>query len=157
LCRSRASACGSVRGRQHRAGLRAGTATISWNRHSCGSSISHNLGHLFWSQSIRYFTLLLVFELLSVYWFLNGFDGGKYSLLLLSNVAFGLALLTHFSALLLMPVYVAYLFFMICGRQPGGLYNLRGYSFFGLLHGIVLGLMALQFIRFHAILKGMEE
>jgi hypothetical protein len=116
-----------------------------------------NLGHLFWCQSIRYFTLLLLFELLSMYWFLEGFERGSYKVLLLSNIAFGLALLTHFSALLLMPVYVAYLFFMICGRQSGGAYNLRGYLFFGGLHGIVLGLMALQFIRFHAVLKGMDD
>lgn len=116
-----------------------------------------NLGHLFWCQSIRYFTLVLVFELLSMYWFLEGFERGKYKYLAWSNVAFALALFTHFSALLLMPVYVAYLFFMICGRQSGGAYNRRGYLFFGVLHGIVLGLMALQFFRFHAILKGMED
>ena len=116
-----------------------------------------NLGHLFWCQSIRYFTLLLVFELLSMYCFLEGFERGKYTLLLLSNVAFALALLTHFSALLLMPVYVAYLFFMILGRQSGGAYHRRGYLFFGALHALVLGLMALQFLRFHAVLKSMDD
>lgn len=116
-----------------------------------------NLGHLFWCQSIRYFTLLLVFELLSMYWFLEGFERGKFAFLFLSNVAFALALLTHFSALMLMPVYVAYLFFMICGRQSGGAYIRRGYLFFGILHGIVLGLMALQFNRFHAILRSMAD
>lgn len=116
-----------------------------------------NLGHVFWCQSIRYFTLLLVFEMLSMYLFLEGFERGNKTLLVLSNVAFALALLTHFSALLLMPAYVAYLCFMICWGQSSGLYNLRGYFFFGLVHGIVLGLMALQFIRFHAILKGMDD
>jgi hypothetical protein len=116
-----------------------------------------NLGHLFWSQSIRYFTLLFVLELLSMYWFLEGFERGKIGLLLLSNLAFALALWTHFSALLLMPVYVAYLFFMLWGRQSGGAYNLRGYLIFAASHGAVLGLMALQFVRFHGVLKGMAD
>jgi hypothetical protein len=116
-----------------------------------------NLGHLFWSQSIRYFTLLFVLELLSMYWFLEGFERRKIGLLLLSNLAFALALWTHFSALLLMPVYVAYLFFMLWKRQSGGAYNLRGYLTFGVAHGIVLGLMALQFVRFHGVLKSMAD
>jgi hypothetical protein len=116
-----------------------------------------NLGHLFWSQSIRYFTLLFALELLSMYWFLEGFERGKTGLLLLSNLAFALALLTHFTALLLMPVYVAYLFFMLWGRPSGGAYNLRGYLIFGASHGAVLGLMALQFVRFHGVLKGMAD
>ena len=41
-----------------------------------------NLGHLFWSQSIRYFTLLFVLELLSMYWFLEGFERRKIGLFL---------------------------------------------------------------------------
>jgi hypothetical protein len=114
-----------------------------------------NLGHLFWSQSIRYFGLLFVFQLLSAYWFLLGFEGGRYRYLVLSNLAFALALFTHFSALLLMPVYVAYLFFMVCARQRGGAYDLRGYLTFGLLHGLILGLMAAQFLRFHGVLQAM--
>ena len=68
-----------------------------------------NLGHLFWSQSIRYFGLLLVLEVLSLYWFYQGFERRKPWLLLASNVAFGLALWTHFSAVLLAPVFVGYL------------------------------------------------
>ena len=36
-----------------------------------------NLGHLFWSQSIRYYMMVLDFQLLSVYWFLVGFERGR--------------------------------------------------------------------------------
>src|SRR5262249_41657474 len=49
-----------------------------------------NFGQLFWSQSIRYYNLVVVFELLSMYWFLVGFEQGKVTALLLSNVAFAL-------------------------------------------------------------------
>ena len=73
-----------------------------------------NLGHLFWSQSIRYFGLLFVLQVLSLYWFFQGFERRKPWLLLASNVAFGMALWTHFSAVLLMPVFVGYLLVVGC-------------------------------------------
>jgi 4-amino-4-deoxy-L-arabinose transferase-like glycosyltransferase len=73
-----------------------------------------NLGHLFWSQSIRYFGLLLVLQILSLYWFYQGFERRKPWLLLASNAAFGLALWTHFSAVLLLPVFVGYLLLVTC-------------------------------------------
>lgn len=89
-----------------------------------------NLGHLFWSQSIRYYTLVLVFQLLSMYWFIDGFERGRYWELVLSNVAFFLALLTHFSAALLGPVFAAYLAWVLWRREARSGYRLQSYLAF---------------------------
>jgi hypothetical protein len=104
--------------------------------------VAVSLGHLFWSQSIRYYNLVVVFELLSMYWFLTGFEHGKYGYLLLSHIALVLALLTHFSAVLLAPVYIGYLALMAIRREAGGAYNLKGYLGFGLSLAIIVGFFA---------------
>src|SRR5262249_21712605 len=39
--------------------------------------IAVNIGHLFWSQSIRYYTMALVFQVLSMYWCLDGFERNR--------------------------------------------------------------------------------
>ncbi len=101
-----------------------------------------NLGHLFWSQSIRYYNLVVVFELLSMYWFLVGFEQGSYKAMLLSQAAFVLAMLTHFSAVLLAPVYVGYLGLMALRRESGGAYGRKGYLVFGLPLAAIVGLFA---------------
>ena len=106
-----------------------------------------NLGHLFWSQSIRYYTLVLVFLLLSIYWFLEGFEEGKYHALLLSLLAFTLAMLTHFSALLLAPVFVAYLALMVLQKKSSGAYCAKGYAVF------LLPLAAILFFFIRSILQ----
>jgi hypothetical protein len=103
-----------------------------------------NLGHLFWSQSIRYFILLFLLEGFSVYGFLEGLERGKVGWLVAANAAYALSLWTHFSAVLLTPIFVSYMGLMICARQRGGLYNLRGYLIFGLPHLLILGLFAAQ-------------
>lgn len=74
-----------------------------------GLLLSLNLGHVFFSQSVRYYTLLLVFEILSLSWFqdaLESFSGRTFTC---SMAAWILALLTHFSALMMLPVY------LLCG------------------------------------------
>jgi 4-amino-4-deoxy-L-arabinose transferase-like glycosyltransferase len=68
-----------------------------------------NLGHVFWSQSVRYYTAALCFQIVSLAWFLTGFEKKRPMLLVLANVAFAAALLTHLSAILLLPVFVAFL------------------------------------------------
>src|SRR5262249_38155606 len=93
---------------------------------------SLNLGDMFWSQSIRYYKLVVVFPLLSLYWFISGFVQGSYFKLLLFNGAFVLALWIHSSAVLLSRVLIVYLMLMVWGRQQGGAYHWKGYLFFGL-------------------------
>src|SRR5262245_9365887 len=63
-----------------------------------------SLGHLFWSQSIRYYGLLLLFQILCMHWFVNGFEENRPWELVLSNAALLLGLFCHFSGALLMPV-----------------------------------------------------
>lgn len=113
-----------------------------------------NLGHLFWSQSIRYYTLVLIFQLLSMYWFLDGFERGRSRALLLSNLAFVCALLTHFSAVLLAPVYVGYLALVLCRRESGGGYDRKHYLLFGLPLLMILGVFAGRFLQAQRMLSG---
>jgi uncharacterized membrane protein len=113
-----------------------------------------NLGQLFWSQSIRYYNLVVVFELLSMYWFLVGFEQGKVMALLLSNVAFVLALLTHFSAVLLAPVYIGYLGLLAIRRWLGREgYSLRNCLAFGIGLAIILAFFAWQLRRAQEMLR----
>jgi hypothetical protein len=113
-----------------------------------------NLGHLFFSQSIRYYTTVLVFELLSLYWFLDGFERDRFVSLLLSILAFVLALLTHFSAVLLAPVFVGYLLLMMLGRETTAGYRPRNYLMFGLMLAGVLVLFAGQVARLRNMIGG---
>ncbi|MBU4184674.1 MAG: glycosyltransferase family 39 protein [Proteobacteria bacterium] len=112
-----------------------------------GLLLAINLGHLFWSQSIRYYTMVLVLQLLSMYWFLEGFEQRKYRALILSNIAFAIALLTHFSAVLLAPVFVLFLALMIWNQESDGAYNLKGYLVFGIPLLAILGYFAFDFFQ----------
>jgi hypothetical protein len=114
-----------------------------------------NLGHVFWSQSIRYYNLLVVFQLLAMYGFLVGFEEKRYWALLLSNVAFALAMLTHFSAVLLMPVFVGYLILMAWRRETAGAYGLKGYLIFGLPLLAILAAFAIYLVEMQRMLGGM--
>jgi hypothetical protein len=116
-----------------------------------------SLGHLFWSQSIRYYILLFLFQLLSLYWFLDGFERGRWWELVLANVAMALGVWTHFSGALLMPVFVGYLVLMLLRRESGGGYNLRGYLAFGVPFLVVAALFAWQFLRFRASMGSLIE
>jgi hypothetical protein len=117
--------------------------------------LSVNLGHLYFSQSIRYYTTVLVFQLLALYWFLDGFEHDKLVSLLLSNMAFVLALLSHFSAVLLAPVFVAYLLLMMATGQTSAGYRWRNYLVFGLGLVTVLVLFAWRIVQMRQMLAGM--
>ncbi|MHB8973876.1 MAG: hypothetical protein ACYC3X_27170 [Pirellulaceae bacterium] len=116
--------------------------------------VALNLGHLFWSQSIRYYNLVVLLQLVSVYAFLVGFEQTRPVSLIISNVAFFLALATHFSAVLLIPVYVVYLGLMIWRREQGAGYNLRGYLLFGVPMVTTLGMFAVQILYAQQMLGG---
>jgi Dolichyl-phosphate-mannose-protein mannosyltransferase len=113
-----------------------------------------NVGHLFWSQSIRYYNLVVLFQLLAMYWFLVGFERRKYTALLLANGAFALAMLTHFSAILLVPALVAYLIVMALRRESTGAYNLKGYLIFGIPLAVILALFAARLVQMQGMLGG---
>lgn len=112
------------------------------------------LGHVFWSQSIRYYILVYLFQVLSVYWFLLGFEEKNYLAPVGSIVAFFLALLSHYSALLLAPVYVAYLALTLVRREAAGAYGIRGYLVFGISFLLMLALFAERVSQMQGMLSG---
>ena len=89
-----------------------------------------NLGHVFWSQSVRDYTAATFFQALSMLLFLDGFEKRSYTRIALSNAALLGALLSHFSAILLAPVHVGYLILTALRREKEGAYRFRGYSVF---------------------------
>lgn len=79
--------------------------------------IALNLGHVFLSQSIRYYTLALVFQVLAISCFLEGHERRRVMTCLCSFGFWILALLTHFSSLLLGPAYLAFLALVLLRRD----------------------------------------
>jgi predicted membrane-bound mannosyltransferase len=114
-----------------------------------------SLGHLFWSQSIRYYILVLVFQSLSMYWFAHGFERGRLWELALSNVALLLAVFSHFSAALLLPVFAGHLVLALLRRERGGAYTLVGYLAFATPFLIGSTLFAWRFLSFHESLSSL--
>src|SRR5262249_49576634 len=46
--------------------------------------VSLNIGHLFWSQSVRYYTMVEALQLLCLFWTLHGLESGRVSAMVLS-------------------------------------------------------------------------
>ena len=65
-------------------------------------------GHLFWSQSIRYYTLILCVQLAATWLFLEGVSARRPVLVLGSIAVAAFAATCHPSAVLLLPVFVGY-------------------------------------------------
>lgn len=113
-----------------------------------------NIGHVFWSQSVRYYTAVLVFQMLTVFWFYDGFENDRTMSLVLANIAFVLALLTHFSAMLLAPVLVGYLMLVILHRiAPNGL-NRTNVAVFGVLFGSTLIVFLWRMVHLRNLIGG---
>ncbi|MCB0189688.1 MAG: glycosyltransferase family 39 protein, partial [Caldilineaceae bacterium] len=104
--------------------------------------------HLYWSQNARFYTVLLLFYTLALLTFYIGIEEDRPSYLLLSLLFLGLAMMERLSALLLMPVIVAYLLVIVLlpGEKPAGL-RLRNLVILfapGLIGGLVLALPYLR-------------
>jgi len=69
-------------------------------------------GHLFWSQSIRYYGLALCLQLASIWLLLEGARRLMPVLSIASAATLALAVATHISALLLLPGQAAYLLWL---------------------------------------------
>jgi hypothetical protein len=110
-----------------------------------------NIGHLFWCQSVRYYTLVLLLQLLCILWFLDGIQKGDTRRLIQSNIAFAVAMWTHFSALLLVPVLASYLVLALCLGKPWAMSPRRICTAFVIPFVIILGFFALQFLRFREL------
>ena len=82
-------------------------------------------GHLFWSQSIRYYGLALCLQLASIWLLLEGTRRLMPVLSMASAVSLTLAIATHVSAVLLLPVQLAYVLWL---AWSGGWQGRRGVS-----------------------------
>jgi predicted membrane-bound mannosyltransferase len=115
-----------------------------------------NLGHVFWSQSIRYFGLLLVLQVLSLYWFYQGFERRRPWLLVAANAALAAALWTHFSAVLLTPVFVGYLLIASWWPRDEHRYRLSEYAAFAVPLLLIMAAFAKSMFDAKALLSGMS-
>src|SRR5690606_17106338 len=71
--------------------------------------LAMSLGHLFWSQSIRYYTMLAAVEMAALGMLFDGFESRRLWKLVAAGVLINVAMLVHFTAVLLVPVAVGYL------------------------------------------------
>ena len=97
-----------------------------------------NLGHIFWSQSVRYYSAVYMLQLFSLYFFLKGFEEDKLRNFFFSSLFLLLATMTHSSAILIVPVCILYLAVLIAIKEKHHGYSLRNYTFYALF--LFLGL-----------------
>jgi uncharacterized membrane protein len=64
--------------------------------------------HIYWSQNARFISLLSLFSMLALFAFFWGLERRDYRLILAGVISTGLAVLSHFSAFLLVPVILSY-------------------------------------------------
>jgi len=98
--------------------------------------------HLYWSQNARFYSSLLLFYTLGLLTFYFGLEEDRPGYLLASLVLFGLAFWERETAVLFMPVVLAYLILLwiLPIEKPRGLHWRNLALFFGL--GAFLGLIA---------------
>jgi hypothetical protein len=112
-----------------------------------------SVGHLFWSQSIRYYILLLVFQIVSVYLFFDGFERNKPRQLALVSVFLLLGTLSHLSVALLFPVFPLYLAWTILAGDSAEGFTRRGYIFFAIPFVLVTAVLLLEGTSFRSSLS----
>jgi hypothetical protein len=110
--------------------------------------MSVSLGHLFWSQSIRYYILVLLVQTISIWLFYEGFEKDRKLYLVLASAGLLAGVFTHFSAVLLFPVFVAHVALCIVRRESGGAYRWSGYLWFGIPFGLASAIFLWQYVDF---------
>jgi mannosyltransferase len=85
--------------------------------------LSFSLWHIYWSQNARYYTLILLFYSLSIFFFYLGLDQKRTWYLFLSMVFMVLAARERLFTLYLVPVFVGYLLLapMLSGERSSKL------------------------------------
>jgi hypothetical protein len=66
------------------------------------------LHHLFWSQSIRYYTLALMLQCAASLLFFDGFETASVGKLMSAGILLSVAVFAHFTSMLLFPVWLGY-------------------------------------------------
>ncbi|MCB0165105.1 MAG: glycosyltransferase family 39 protein, partial [Anaerolineae bacterium] len=87
--------------------------------------------HIYWSQSARFYTALLLFYSLGMLYFYIGLEEDRLGYLLMSLVWFGLAVNERLTALLFVPVITAYIGLLVILpiEKPRG-FNVRNLAVF---------------------------
>jgi mannosyltransferase len=80
--------------------------------------------HLFWSQNVRYYTLLLLLYSLSLLFFYWGLETGQFRYIIASWITWILALLTNLTAAFLFPTILVYVLLLkvLPVEKPRGLH-----------------------------------
>jgi hypothetical protein len=112
------------------------------------------LGHLFWSQSIRYYTLLSVVELVACWCMFDGFERAKRGRLVIASLLLGVAMYIHFTAILLVPALVGYLIVVRATRLDGKGYDWKGFLAFGLPTAFAVAMFLPRFLAIRALEAG---
>lgn len=84
------------------------------------------LGHLFWSQSIRYYACLAAVEVAAMILLVDGFEQRRPFKLVAASVLVVVGMLIHFTAVLMLPVVVGYVMLVHLFRVSDGLYGWKG-------------------------------
>ena len=96
--------------------------------------------HIFWSQNVRYYTLLLLLYNLSLLFFYWGMETDQLGYIIASSTTWVLALLTNLTAAWLFPTVLAYLILLnvLPVDKPSGLRlrNLVPFLFFPLIYSL---------------------
>ena len=115
--------------------------------------LSISIGHVFWSQSIRYYVLVLAFQMLSVHAFLSAVERPRLASWGLSAFWFLLALASHATAALLLPVYGAFIGFLALRRTPSRTW-LVALLMLAALGGLIASIWIGSFTDFAAAFSG---
>lgn len=80
--------------------------------------------HLFWSQNVRYYTLLLLLYSLALFSFYWGLETDQFRHIIVSWMTWGLALLTNLTAAFLLPTILVYVVLLkvLPVERPRGLH-----------------------------------
>ncbi|MHB1131369.1 MAG: glycosyltransferase family 39 protein [Chloroflexota bacterium] len=90
--------------------------------------------HLYWSQNARFYILVSLLTTVAIFLFYRALEEDRTWLLIASLLLFGVAVLTHPTALLSLGAALAYLFALAClpGSRPKG-FNSRHLGILGVL------------------------
>lgn len=105
--------------------------------------------HIYWSQNARFYSLLLLFCTISIFTFYIGLEKDNIIYLVISLISLGLGVLTHTSAVLIVPGLVGYVFMLGLLSYFSSHYSKPdGFRFRSLLVFLIPGLVPLIYILY---------
>ena len=118
----------------------------------CASFLALLPWHIFWSQNARYYSLLLLSGLATLYFFFSGIEYNKGKDIFIASLALIISLWIHYSIIFLIPAFVIYLIGIkiFSFKKPPG-WHLKNILlfFFPLLLGLAILAPKLLFAFLH--------